>query len=249
MRDNSMDTPPRNRSKQEIEKFLRLGIDMETAIEQSGMEIRERAKTAYKDEWLYARMHLVAVLSYLQTFRSGIPGKSNSSISERLILTATFLQGVNWVERLITEAQYTKAAAALKQDYEILTRIIEVKKEYSKPGKVPNIRHAPKGSQRLYGELNDVAHPSNPDLLQGLLSQLHEEEVHGVSAIPVFNQHVVCSLYEFHVWLILGIACESIFLAWEMYGEDNHEIFIALQHYVAAKQLLVKAGMVFENSN
>src|SRR5205823_6417251 len=38
---------------------------------------------------------------------------------------AGFIQGIGATERLISEAQYLKAAAALKQDYELLTRIHE----------------------------------------------------------------------------------------------------------------------------
>ncbi|NET73634.1 MAG: hypothetical protein F6K62_22645 [Sphaerospermopsis sp. SIO1G2] len=133
-----------------------------------------------------------------------------------------------------------KASAVLKQDYEILTRINEIKAGVAKSGSTPNVKHAPKGSQKFYGDLNDVAHPSNLHLLENLLNQLHEGEVHSISAIPVFNEHVIRQLYELHVWLILHIAREAIILAREMYGKDEPDIHIAINYWLTAVKVLEK---------
>jgi hypothetical protein len=206
-------------------QFLAIGIELEAAIEQAGMNIREQAKNSYKQEWLDARMMLVAVISYLQSFRANIPGNTNPNIDEILTLISVFTQGVNWVERLISEGQYVKASAVLKQDYEILTRINEIKAGVAKSGTTPNVKHAPKGSQKVYGDLNNVAHPSNLHLLKNLLNQLHEGKVHRVSAIPIFNEQVLRELYELHIWLIIQIAREAIILAGEMYSKDDPDIY------------------------
>lgn len=227
---------------QEVDSFLQKGLNLEADIMGASLHVRELSKLAYKQEWLDARLQLAAIVRHLQEFKAGIPGKTCLAISERLTLVMVFAQGATVTETLISEGQYIKATAALKQDYEVLTRIIEVKGGIAKSGKVPNVRHAPKGSQRFYGDLNDVAHPSNLHLLQNLLREIHEGEVHGVSSVPAFNKTVACSLYELHVWLFLEIAREYILLSIEMYGDQERGIAYAAKWFVGVIELLLTVG-------
>jgi hypothetical protein len=61
---------------------------------------------------------------------------------------------------MISDGQYAKAAAALKQDMQ--SRIHESVTGVAKEGGTPHLRYLPvAGARRFYGELNDVAHPSN----------------------------------------------------------------------------------------
>lgn len=232
---------------EEMSDFLQKGIKLEAEIEYEGLAVRESSKIAYKEQLLDARLIFMSVFRYLLEVKSRVPGKTNESISERLVLIHLFIQGQTFTERSISEGQYLKAAAVLKQDYEILTRIAEVKGGTAKTGKVPNVRHAPKGSQRFYGELNDVAHPSNLHLLQSIIRELRDGEVQAVSAVPAFNQTVARSFYELHVWLLLQVSRELIGLYLEMYDDADRDLIVAMQHIRVAIGFLKVAG--FKSTN
>lgn len=230
---------------QKVFDFLMQGIDLEARTLEHNVAIRERSKAKYKQEWLDARLQLLAISAHLLNRKDGVPGKTSAQISERLTLIMVFLQGIYATEALITEGQYIKATAALKQDLEILARIEEVKHNVAKQGRVPNVKFAPKGSQRFYGQLNDVAHPSNLELLQSLLGSRHDGEVHGVSYIPTFVEETALALYELHVWLLFEAVREHLLLFIEMYGEADSEMKNILPWMLSAMDLLKRVGFTF----
>ncbi len=217
---------------------------------QCGIEIRDLSKSDYKREWLDCRLILISVIRFTQVFRSGIPGKTNESISNRLQLIAQYAQGVGLTETAISEGLYVKANALLKQDYEILTRIREYKAGSAKVGKTPNAKHAPKGSQQFYGDLNSVAHPSNPVLLAALTRQHIDGEVAGVSSSPVYLRETACSHYEFNVWITLEIAREALLLSCEMYDkhEDMMDLSLPFRMFLTAVKSLESVGFEVETS-
>lgn len=229
----------------EVSEFLMLGIDLEGRTLEHSIAIRNLSKAKYKQEWLDARLQLLAISAHLLNQKDGIPGKTSVQISERLTLVMVFLQGVYATETLISEGQYIKAAAALKQDLEILARISEVKHDVAKPGRVPNVKHAPEGSQRFYGLLNDVAHPSNLELLEPLLGSRHDGEVHGVSYIPIFVEETALGLYELHVWLLFEVVREHVLLFREMYGEADAAMSKVVRWIVITVDTLKRAGFTF----
>src|SRR5262249_18356787 len=154
-------------------------------------------------------LNIMSALAAILHGRSGQPGKTSESISNRLLLICLYVQGAGFTERLISEGQYVKAAAVLKQDFEFLARIREFAKGTAKYGKVPNAKSAPEGSQRFYGELNDVAHPSKANLLKTLVSDYVAGDVNGVSPIPGFKRETARALYELHIFLSFEIAREA----------------------------------------
>jgi hypothetical protein len=229
----------------EVSEFLMQGIDLEGRTLEHSVAIRERSKAKYKQEWLDARLQLLAISAHLLNQKDGVPGKTSAEISERLTLIMVFLQGVYATETLISEGQYIKATAALKQDLEILARIAEVKHNVAKEGRVPNVKYAPEGSKRFYGQLNDVAHPSNLELLQSLLGSRHDGEVHGVSYIPTFIEETALGLYELHVWLLFEAVREHLLLFIEMYGEADAAMKKAASWTLTAVDTLRRAGFTF----
>lgn len=231
--------------REEVSEFLMSGIDFEGRTLEHSAAIRERSKAKYKQEWLDARLQLLAISAHLLNQKDGIPGKTSAQISERLTLIMVFLQGVYATETLISEGQYIKATAALKQDLEILARIAEVKHDVAKQGRVPNVKYAPEGSQRFYGQLNDVAHPSNLELLQSLLGSRHDGEVHGVSYIPTFVEETALGLYELHVWLLFEAVREHVLLFIEMYGEADAAMTEVVRWTGITVDTLRRAGFSF----
>lgn len=205
------------------------------------MGVRERAKAAYRD-LLDVRLRVLAVLGWCMRSRSGQPGRTNPSISQRLTLIASFVQGLNFVERLITEGYYIRAAALLKQDVETLARIEECKKGLATDGRTPNVKHIP-NIGRSYGELNEAAHVAVPDVLKNLLFSLHAEEVHGVSSVPTLVEEAAVGLYRLHCFLSWRMALEALLLHWEMYG-DEVDVQLAFQNLFAAADILVNHGVI-----
>ena len=112
-------------------------------------------------------MSLIAISAHLLNAFNAKPGKSDDATSARLVLIASFLQGSDVTETLISEGQYVKAIAVLKQDMEMLVRIHETIAGVAKIGQTPQMRYLPvEGARRFYGELNKVAHPSTSTSLR-----------------------------------------------------------------------------------
>ena len=233
---------------QKVSDFLMEGVELEAKTLEACTAIRERSKSKYKQEWLDARLQLLSVAAHLLTKKNGVPGTTSPQISERLTLIMVFLQGASVTETLISEGQYIKATAVLKQDIEILTRISEVKHDVAKAGKTPNVKYAPEGCQRFYGQLNDVAHPSNLILLEKLLKKMLEGEIHGISYIPVFIEDTALGLYELHVWLIFEAVREHLLLFMEMYGEKDPDILDTAKWTLNAIRTLERAGFQFQDT-
>jgi len=214
------------------------GIALEARTLGRAQEIREQAKLAYGESLLDGRLQLLAIAAATFAERANIPGTETPSINDRLVLLASFFQGVGATESLISEGQYVKAAAVLKQDLEILTRVHEVLQGVAQPGKTPNVRFAPAGAGRLYGQLNDVAHPSNPALLVTLLSASENGNARGVSYVPAFRADTAVALYELHVWLLLELSRELLRLMEDLYGPDPTFVPIIEWWLVVAHQLV-----------
>ena len=219
-------------------------LELEGAIVVAGNEIREHSKPTYGTALLDGRLSLVAVWALLLDAYNGAPGATSDSIDHRLTLLAAFIQGVPPTEALISEGQYVKASAALKQDMEILVRIHETEQGVAKPGKTPQIRYLPaSGARRFYGELNKVAHPSNPDLLQSLLGHGSPSDgAHGVALTPAFVPDTAVALYELHVYLLFEVTRELIRLFMEMYDEDDEPIKNATALWSTTSKMLLDAG-------
>lgn len=233
--------------KDKVEKFLRMGIEIEASVLENGNKIKEESKKAYGSELLDARLTFLSILSYLINCKSGVPGTTNESISERLLLIITFIQGTFITEALISEGQYVKASSALKQDFEIMTRIKEIKASGSKYGKVPHIKNAPKGSQHFYGELNDLSHISKANILESVILKHISGNIRGISPIPSFNTDIARKLYELHIFLCFEIAREAVILFEDMYGKETKEIEFIIPFFMNGIELIKKAG--FETSN
>jgi len=234
--------------RKEVDEFLQGGLELEGKIVFEGQAIRQKSKECYGKYLLDSRLTLVSIVNYILTLKSMEPGNTDQDITERLILTTTFFQGIPATEELISEGQYIKAAGALKQDYEIITRLITIRHGKHKYGKLANIQNAPDGSQKSSGDLNDISHISKSDILQDLLSEHIDGEAKGLSPIPSLNGEITKNLYEFHVWLLFEAVREQILLFIEMYGEETKGFEKAAKWFVHANELMKKAGFEVEST-
>lgn len=226
--------------------FLSKGIALEAHVLEHSEKIREQSKYHYPSEWLDARLILLSIAKHLIDAKSLVPGRTSEEIAHILVLLMTFLQGTSATEILISEGQYIKAAAALKQDYEIIARISEVRAGTAKPGQTPQIKHLADEVKKYYGELNRIAHPSNQESLIGLMGTLVSGESNAISYIPVFHKESSLGLYELHVWLILMATQEYLRLFVEMYDFEESTLAEPLTWLLSVKNILEKVGFKFE---
>lgn len=228
-----------------VQRHLEGAITFEARAAEQGDEIRERSKATYGETLLHARLQILAIAEAAYVAQAGEPGRTSTSISDRLILISAFFQGVGKTEALISEGHYPKAAAALKQDLEILTRVHETLQGVALTGRTPNVKYAPTGAGRLYGQLNDVAHPSTPSLLAQLVGSMEVGGARGVTYVPTFVQENALGLYEVHVWLLLEMCRELIRLMYELYG-DEPAFHPLVEWWLAVGQSLVEGGHISE---
>lgn len=231
---------------QAVSDFLSKGLALEALVHERAQKIREQSKRNYFSEWLDARLILLSIVKHVIDAKALVPGRTSEEIGHILTLLMAFFQNTYATEILISEGQYIKAAAVLKQDYEIIARISEVHAGTAKPGHTPQIRHLAEEVKKYYGELNKVAHPSNQEFLVALMGTLVSGESNAISYVPAYNKEWSLALYELHVWLILMAAKEYLRLFAEMYGKEESALGETLIWFHNVVDILKKVGFKFE---
>lgn len=194
-----------------------LGWDMQAK------EIRKKSHESYKKDLISARMMLISALSYLIIERADIPGETNHKIGQVLQQVAIFYQGETYTEKAISEGQYIKAGALIKQELEILARISEIKEGKEKDGKTPKLNHLSRSLREQYGDMNDIAHIAKIGYLN-LFSSIERDDIRGVTFQPLFHAGVARCLYETHIYTFYNIVLEQISISEQLYPDDSELI-------------------------
>jgi len=194
----------------------------------------------------------IAVLDILPKEFASKPGTTNSSISNRLSLIASFIQGIDICEVSISEAMYIQAAAILKQEIETISAILECLNKNRVEGNTPQVGLLPLPMRINYGRLNDIAHVGKSDVLSAYLCDprtqregLDDSEKNAISLTPVFDAETSITMYGIHVSLCLKLIDEMCNLFSEMYQDFSlsDEILSVLG---SAMQILLDYGFVQE---
>lgn len=231
----------------EIKKYANKGYQLESLIISKQDSIRVITGKYLDSNLINSRIILASILYDIIKVKEGIPGNTNHSVAQILHLISTYIQGFGVTEDLIFAGQYTKASALIKQEYEILARINEIKKNKAKIGETPNVKFAPKGSQRIYGKLNKISHPSNPNIISGLLRHYNDGAINGVNVIPKFDKSYSLELYKSHLYIAFEITKESILILTELYGDKIIEKLnrIKVFHYFKyVKEKLISSEVI-----
>lgn len=115
--------------------IYKLGIELlkEQAVMRN--KNREVSKAACND-LLNAHCLSLGVIRSMYGQFLGISGKTDNSVSARLPLLASFVQGIDLCEIAINEGLYTQAATLLKQELETIAAVNECKKGHVKIAKL-----------------------------------------------------------------------------------------------------------------
>jgi hypothetical protein len=174
--------------------------------------------------------------------QNGKPGKSSPEISHRLLLLASFVQGIDLCESAVSEGFYLQAAALLKQELETISAIEELKQGCRKDGRTPNVAYAPWSLGTLYGVLNDAAHVGKGAVLQSVLAMAPREAARPVAMTPQFNPNFAKQLFGVHTALLCWACLEVDALHNEIYG---HGLAVEeTQTLLAAVHRLSEAGVL-----
>jgi hypothetical protein len=187
--------------------FLEEGRALEAAVEMSG-RIHQQESPTDPAAILECRDLAVGILAITHSAMGDILKCSplDPQIVYCLACTVAFAQGAVISSSLIAQAQYMKAAAALKQDIELLARIREIVAGRAVPGRTPQVSFVPEWARRAYGELNKIAHPSNFEEMHSVLSFLNGD----FSILPLRHPETESALYLVHVWNCIEISQTAV---------------------------------------
>jgi len=244
-------------------KKLEKNLENTESLKQKGIHFRNEINSTWatqaqgmrtKSEQIHghllitARLLMITALADLQTYRVGIPGETNEKLGEILRLIVVFYQGQFCTEQIISEGQYIKASAVIKQEIEIITRIAEIKQGCAKVGKTPNVKYAPSMLNLHYGDMNDIAHISKPTVLDPFTS-IDKGTFKGVSIQPIFHKEISKNLCEIHLSIFYNIILEAIELFQQLYPDDMELVLPAYKLLSIIQELLTKSGSTFKFSN
>ena len=185
-------------------------------------ENRELAKLNY-GKLLDAHMLVVGVIGSEVISKSLVQGESNASISGRLSLLASFIQGIDLCETSITEGLYVQASTLLKQEMETVAAMQEYVDDNRKNQKTPNVGKLKWGLNTLYGEINKLAHVADESTVNPLFKIRPIGDAKPVSIKPIYNKTISRRLYGLHVALLIQLAIAMEELHKDMYNEGFSE--------------------------
>ena len=149
-------------------------------------------------------------------------GKTNTSISNRLLLASNFIQGIYLSETAIIGGFYSQGGALVRQELETLAAIAEHKKGKWKPGKTPNVKNMLGVLADAYPGLSNLTHLGNPTVLDPLHRSLSKKtlpDIQPCSMVPVYNIAYAKSLYSLHTFFIVDFSFKNGELLLDLYGE------------------------------
>jgi len=139
------------------------------------------------------------------SLKQQVEGVKYTAKDGRMHLIAQYIQGIALSYIAIIDGLYAQAAALQKQQLEAIAALGEYTAGARKDGRTPNIRHTgQRGFGRLYGELNDIAHPSKDHILESLC-HFDEGGKQGPTLAPQFVQEYCRYFLSNHCLQLLNL--------------------------------------------
>lgn len=234
---------------EDVRAFLQHAGALEQEMTAAADSVRAESEKGIDQNLITARSRILGILKYLHQEFAIPAGDRPLGEKERLILLVSFVQGARYVEAMIAEGQYLKSCAVLRQDYEFLTRTRELRFGTANADMRPNVRNAPEGSQRFYGQLSKVVHPQTPTLLMNFLNTWEDSSGDVViSHLPHWIAQLSNYLYLIHAWLAFEFAGEAILLFGELPAGNQEALARAAFELNRSAWGLEKAGLVFTDA-
>lgn len=226
----------------EINEFLENQNYIKDLYEIKGLETKVSTQKLLVDNLIEPFKLNAAIIQYLVFSSADKKGAKTKDHHYSMMLIAAYVQGLFTSYDLYSEGSYIKAAAVLKQDFEIMLRLNEIYKKRHKDGKTPNVQNGPKESGRIYGYLNDVAHIAKQDILDQLMTYTNDEKS-GFSPVKKINEKYLFDLFLFDTSIKCEVLRQTLILHFELFGED--EVYErALTYYNVLIDIYSQTGIV-----
>jgi len=228
-------------------QFTQEGINLEEDLKLKCDSINEKSETLFDQRLIESRIILISIFYDLTQIPTVQSEKNTESVRKRLNLIATYIKGMSFEKDAISYGLYTKASTMLKQSFEILTRILEVKKGVEKEGQTPQVKNLPKEFRKFNGHINKIAHPSKSDIISKFLTKFNHKGDIYISYLPSFIPQVAKTMYSTHILFMYSIIYEKIVLLVEVNGNDIFKVMkerkiIDYMKYVSDN--LVECGVI-----
>ncbi|MES2275454.1 MAG: hypothetical protein V4592_05500 [Bacteroidota bacterium] len=209
---------------------------------QLGQACAVKSKQAFGDGLLQP-MHLCdATIDFLTASIADGYQISGKNQVLKMQLLAVYAQSMEVATSLIMEGNYIKAAAALKQDYEIIVSMNEINNGRHEHGKTPHAQNGPPSFREMNGFLNDIAHISKEDVLFNLLKHIEKAGFKGISSIKKFNKKAAVRMMTYNISIKVELCRQALNLYLEIAGEDDHHTQ-ALRNYQLINQRYQAIGL------
>lgn len=165
---------------------------------------------------------LMGLIGRMLEQHSNKPVFGDESIGRRFVLTAAFIQGILICRQAVLGSTYLQAGTLLRQEYECLGLLREVKEGKRRDGKQVNAKNAPWNGSKHYGELSALAHLSDHEIISSIIG---ENTGWGdfSSTVPQYNAANTKRLYGLHVALVLDLVYQLHSLYSDMYEYEMEE--------------------------
>jgi hypothetical protein len=147
------------------------------------------------------------------------PVKRDHPWSHSMFLSAQFLQGVDITRTTILIGAYHQAANLLKQETEILNAMHETRVGSRKDRRLTHFKGETKKLGRKYGELNQIAHPTNAAVVELFASEIEGDDVNPTLGIR-FNEQLCIGFFGYHSLLVSKFSDELLKLVSVTAGVD-----------------------------
>lgn len=207
------------------EMYIAIGRNYEKHHNQA-RSFNERDSLADMQELNLAHTLLLGVIASMLEENNGKKAPaSNEAVSRRFVITAAFVQGIYLCGKAILQGQYVQAGALMRQEFDALSALSELREGKRKDVVTPNAQYAPWKGARHYGELSALTHLSDHRVLDPLIGY---DTSWGdfASTVPQYRMVVGLRMYARHTAYVLGLVEELRALYGEIFGYqcDQREI-------------------------
>ncbi|HUN54913.1 MAG TPA: hypothetical protein VMU29_07140 [Smithella sp.] len=168
---------------------------------------------------------------------------SEEAISRKFVITAVLIQGILLCEQTILCGLYVQAGALIRQEFDALAALSEIRQGKRKDGITPNAKNAPWKGKRHYGELSSLTHLSDHKILDTLIGY-NTSWGDFASTVPQYQKINGTRLYATHIAYVLALVEELLGFYGEIYdyASDQREKDVIDNAY----SILIKYGIFKE---
>jgi hypothetical protein len=213
--------------------------ELSKKLRHSGNKVKATSKKSNQDLWIAYEL-VGKLLENLMGLGIETSGKTASSISARISLSANMVQAFYVVEQLISEGAYWSAAAVLRQHMETLARIVGYRTGISGKAKKPeNAVVLPFGLNRNYGRLSQLCHTSDGEILEDFSECAGMEG--SATVAPEFREKWARFFFFIHIEHMFHLAVEIYLL--QMGIDPSRNLVFIENDFEEIAGLLVKSGL------